>query len=163
MSTVHERLYIEAPYTQGAGALEARLGLAPGAERGTCTLTLVAPGPEGRDLARLVTVFTERIAGTANYTSRYALRWDSGHTPRGVPTPGFEGTLTLSAGQDYGECALDLEGRYDPPGGAAGKIFDELVGRRIAHATLTALLDAVGQELQREHAVIEATKHADGN
>jgi hypothetical protein len=162
MSTVHERLYIEAPYTQAAGALEQRLGLAPGSERGSCTLTLVAPAQEGRELARVVTVATGRVAEPANYVSHYTLRWDSGHTPRGVPTPGFAGTLTLSAGQDYGECALDLEGQYDPPGGAAGKIFDEVVGRRIAHATLSALLDAVGQELQREHAVIEAAKHTNG-
>jgi hypothetical protein len=160
MSAVHERLYIEAPFTQAVGALEGRLGLGAGHESGTCVLTLVAPGPEGRDLARVVTAHTQRIAEAANYTSRYTLRWDSGHTPRGVPTPGFEGTLTLGAGQDYGECALDLEGRYEPPGGAAGKIFDEVVGRRIAHATLSALLDAVGQELQREHEVIEAAKHA---
>jgi hypothetical protein len=159
MSSVHERLYIEAPFTQALGAFEGRLGIGPGSASGTCTLTLVAPGPAGRELARVVTAHTQRIAGPENYTSRYTLRWDSGRTPRGVPTPGFEGTLTLSAGEDYGESALDLEGRYDPPGGAAGKIFDEVVGQRIAHATLSALLDAVGQELQREHEVTEAAKH----
>jgi hypothetical protein len=158
MSTIRERVYIEAPYSQAAGALERRLGLEPGQPRGTCTLTLIVPAAQGRELARSVTVLTERTGGAADYRSAYSIRWDAGRTDRGVPTPGFAGSLTLGSGEDYGECALQIEGVYEPPGGVPGKIFDQIVGRRIAHATLAALLDGVGRELARAHEAVEAAK-----
>lgn len=160
MSVVQERLYIEAPYTQAAGAFERRLGFPPGGHRGECLLTLAFPAGEGRDIARVVTATAERLANTGNYTSRYRIGWEAGLTARGIPTPAFEGTLVLSAGEDYGETELKLEGRYEPPGGLAGRAFDELVGRRIAHATLAALLNGVGAELREAHERVEAEKLA---
>jgi hypothetical protein len=159
MSLVKERLFVEAPYTQACGAFERRLGIAPGASRGTCVLTLPFPASEAREIARAVTAKTERLAGSANYTSHYRVAWDAGRTAHGIPTPGFSGTLTLSSGEDYGETELKLDGRYDPPGGAAGRAFDELLGRRIAHATLSALLNGVGDELRESHERMEAGKH----
>ena len=114
----------------------------------------------GREVARTVTAHAEQIPGTANYTVAYFVRWKAGDTPSGIPTPGFAGTLTLSAGEDYNECSLRLDGAYEPPGGLPGALFDELVGRRIAHSTLTGLLEGVAQELHREHTLVEAAKHA---
>ncbi|MBV8367904.1 MAG: hypothetical protein JO036_03055 [Candidatus Eremiobacteraeota bacterium] len=159
LSSVRERIYIEAPYVQAFGAFERRLGLAHGAAGGHCALTLVAPMGEGRAIVRDVTATTKRIPGTANFTSRYGITWDAGQTQRGLPTPGFDGTLTLRAGEDYGECVLELSGRYEPPAGIAGKFFDDVVGRRIAHATLGALLEGVGAELRAAHEQTEAAKH----
>ena len=158
MSVVKERLFVEAPYTLARGALEKRLGLATGAG-GTCVLTLPFPVGEDREIARVVTATTERLPGTANYTSRYGIAWDPGRTARGIPTPGFAGTLTLSSGEDYDETELKLDGAYDAPGGIAGRAFDELLGRRIAHATLSALLNGIGAELREAHATVEAAKH----
>ncbi len=158
MSLVQERVYVEAPYTQTAGAFERRLGFAAGQDHGKCALTLALPAAEGRDIARVVTATSERLPITAGYTTRYRIAWDEGRTARGIPTPGFTGTLTLSAGEDYGETELQLDGSYDPPGGIAGRAFDELIGRRIAHATLSALLNIVGEELRAEHEEIEAGK-----
>jgi len=157
MSAVKERIAIEAPYTQAAVAFERRLGLARGSQRGECVLTLTLPISEDRELARVVTAQTERVAGAANYSSRYRIRWEAG-TSRGIPTPGFEGTLSLGAGEDYSETTIHLEGTYEPPGGAVGRAFDELIGRRFAHATLTALLSGVGEELRAEHERIESEK-----
>jgi hypothetical protein len=158
MSVVNERLFIEAPYTQARGAFERRLGIPPHGD-GTCVLTLAFPVAEGHEIARVVTATTQRLPNTANYTSHYLIAWDAGRTARGIPTPAFSGTLTLSAGEDYSETELKLDGRYDAPDGAAGRAFDELVGRRIAHATLSALLNGVGAELREEHERIEAGKH----
>ena len=158
MANVHERLYVEAPYTQAAGAFELRLGLSPSKPHGTCSLTLALPLSEGHEIARVVTARTERLT-SGSYTSRYRIAWDPGSTRRGIPTPGFAGTLTLAAGEDYGETKLELDGSYDPPGGVAGRTFDQLVGRRIAHATLSALLGGVGDELRETHERIEAEKH----
>ncbi len=160
MSVVRERVYIEAPYVQAVGAFERRLGLEVGRADGRCVLALVALVAEGRELARDVTAATKRLDGAANFTSRYGIAWPAGRTARGFPTPGFEGTITLRAGEDYDECALELDGRYEPPGGAAGKLFDDVVGRRIAHATLGSLLDGVRADLRTAHEHMETAKHA---
>jgi hypothetical protein len=159
MPVVKERLFVEAPYTQARGAFERRLGLSPGGVRGTCVLTLPFPVGEDHEIARVVTATTERLPGTANYTSHYRIAWDAGRTARGIPTPGFAGILTLSSGEDYSETEIKLDGEYAAPGGVAGRAFDELLGRRIAHATLSALLSGVGDELREAHEQVEAAKH----
>jgi hypothetical protein len=159
MSVVKERLYVEAPYTQACGAFERRLGIPPGSNRGTCVLTLPFPVGENHEIARVVTATSERLPNAANYTSHYRIAWEAGRTARGLPTPGFTGTLTLSSGEDYGETELKLDGAYDPPAGVVGRAFDELLGRRIAHATLSALLSGVGEELREAHESVEAAKH----
>ena len=159
MSVVQERLFIEAPYTLARGAFERRLGISPKGEHGTCVLTLAFPVTEGREIGRTVTATTRRLPDTANYTSHYLIAWDAGSTARGIPTPAFAGTLTLSAGEDYGETELKLDGRYEAPGGIMGRTFDELVGRRVAHATLSALLGGLGDELRDANERIEAGKH----
>jgi hypothetical protein len=158
MTVARERVYIEAPYVQAVGAFERRLGLEPGKGDGRCVLALVAPLAEGREIARDVTAATKRVSGTANFTSQYHIAWSAGRTSRGIPTPGFEGTITLRAGEDYDECELELDGRYEPPGGVVGKLFDDVVGRRIAHATLGSLLDGVRRELRAAHERTEAEK-----
>lgn len=158
MTSVRERVYIEAPYVQAVGAFEHRLGLARGEADGRCVLALVAPLVEGHDIAREVTAVTKRVPGAANFTSQYLVAWTAGQTPGGIPTPGFEGTLTLRAGEDYDKCELELDGQYEAPGGFAGKIFDDVVGRRIAQATLGSLLDGVVEVLCLAHERIEAAK-----
>lgn len=158
MSVVKERIYVAAPYTQAREVFERRLGLAAGETQGTCSLLLAVPAGQGHDVTRSVSATTRRQPDSGNYSSRYLIAWDAGRTAGGLPTPGFSGTLSLHAGEDYGETALQLDGRYDPPGGAAGRAFDELVGRRIAHATMHALLDGVGTALRESHERIEATK-----
>jgi hypothetical protein len=159
MAAIHERVFIQAPYVQAVGAFERRLGLADGAIDGECALMLAVPLPDGRDIARDVTAKTHREAGAANFTSTYHIGWPAGSTPNRIPTPGFEGSLMLRAGQDYSECELELKGDYVPPGGVLGKAFDAMVGGRIASATLGALLDGVRSDLREAHEKTEALKH----
>jgi hypothetical protein len=160
MSVVQERLFVEAPYTQARGAFERRLGIPAQGDTGTCVLTLAFPVAEGHAIARVVNASTRRLSNTANYTSHYLIAWEAGRTARGIPTPAFTGTLTLSAGEDYNETELKLDGRYHAPGGAVGQAFDGLVGRRIAHTTLSALLTGVAVELREAHEYVEAGKPA---
>ncbi len=64
--------------------------------------------------------------------------------------PSFSGTLAAAAaGEEL--CRLTIEGGYVPPGGLAGAIFDNLVGIRIARATLTALLAQLGQAIEADY------------
>jgi hypothetical protein len=157
MSDVKVRIFIEAPYTQALGAFQRRLGLADESAEGTCDLTLIVPAG-AHEIARVVHAATRRLPGEANYLSHFAISWPAGRTSGGVPTPAFSGVLALGAGENYQECVLELSGSYAPPGGPAGGVFDEVIGRRIAHTTLSMLLDDVGRELRTDHERIESEK-----
>jgi hypothetical protein len=63
--------------------------------------------------------------------------------------PIFRGTLSVEeVTGNY--CRLDLEGKYVPPLGFAGIVFDAVLGHRIAVAAARALLDEIRVGL--EHA-----------
>ncbi|MGA2761185.1 MAG: SRPBCC family protein [Candidatus Cybelea sp.] len=57
--------------------------------------------------------------------------------------PPFGATLTVRAAGENTE--LVLEGSYEPPGGAAGRFFDRVVGRKLAARTLDALLNQLAE------------------
>ncbi len=160
MTVVHERVFIEAPFVQAAGAFERRLGIAHGTAEGRCTLALVAPIPDDHGVVREVSAEVTLVAPAANYAVSYRIGWPAGTTEHGLPTPGFEGTIRLSAGETYDECEVRLDGEYDPPAGLVGALFDGIVGRRLAHATLGSLLEGVRAELRSDHERVEAEKSA---
>jgi hypothetical protein len=161
MSSVHERVFIDAPFVQAVGAFERRLGFAKGSDDGRCTLTLVAPISDKRELARDVAATATRVAAPSNFTATYRIGWPPGAAARGIPTPGFEGTITLRSGETYEECELRLDGAYDPPEGLVGVMFDTIIGQRLAHATLGALLEGMRADLRADHERTEAQKVAD--
>ncbi|GAC1430513.1 MAG: hypothetical protein NVSMB5_24770 [Candidatus Velthaea sp.] len=55
--------------------------------------------------------------------------------------PDFTGTLRMRIAMPGTRFVLD--GRYVPPGGALGAVFDRLIGSRIASATADALLAGI--------------------
>lgn len=57
--------------------------------------------------------------------------------------PNFKGTFRMRIALPGTLFVLD--GRYVPPGGALGAIFDRVIGTRIAHATGDALLAGIAQ------------------
>ncbi|MGP6157282.1 MAG: hypothetical protein ACLPYS_07205 [Vulcanimicrobiaceae bacterium] len=65
-------------------------------------------------------------------------------TPEGSgPFPSFSGTVVADAAVDTEGSVVSIAGRYAPPGGMAGDVFDALVGRRIARATIRELLERI--------------------
>ena len=62
--------------------------------------------------------------------------------------PQFHGTLRLRI-ETVDSTRLTLEGAYRPPFGLPGRAFDMLLGRRIAHATMTDLIDRIARGLER--------------
>lgn len=46
---------------------------------------------------------------------------------------------------------------YTPPFGAAGRLFDGLIGRHIAHATFSGLLARLTRDIERQHADFSET------
>lgn len=63
------------------------------------------------------------------------------------PFPRFDGSLSLEAATPKA-CVLTLGGTYEPPLGAAGKVFDAAIGRRIADATAHQLLKDIGDRIE---------------
>jgi hypothetical protein len=57
-----------------------------------------------------------------------------------VILPCFEGTLVVWGEDDPARSFIELDGRYHPPLGAAGLVFDEAIGHQIAQATAREFL-----------------------
>jgi len=66
------------------------------------------------------------------------------------PLPSFAGTLE-AAPQSETTCRLTIAGSYTPPGGIAGIVFDQLIGVRIAGATLAALLEQFKLSIEADY------------
>lgn len=62
--------------------------------------------------------------------------------------PPFEGTLAVRAGEDGKTSRIELDGEYLPPFGAAGQIFNEMIGRRLAASTARELLADVKRAIE---------------
>ena len=69
--------------------------------------------------------------------------------------PDFHGALRLRIAS-VEETRLTLDGTYQPPFGAFGAVFDQLIGRRIARATLHDLLRRLGDAMERREAEFRA-------
>ena len=65
--------------------------------------------------------------------------------------PDFRGALTVRP--EHRGSRLQLDGQYAPPYGTAGKVFDLLVGRRIARRTMSHFLDELTSEIEAAYAV----------
>lgn len=114
--------------------------------------------PHDDVIARLQEFFAQRPklqvralgSSTAEVDVRYSLLydWTRIYPPRGGMAfawrpgwrgfPAFGATLTVRpAGEDTD---LVLEGSYEPPLGIIGRLFDRVVGQRLAARTMDALL-----------------------
>jgi hypothetical protein len=69
--------------------------------------------------------------------------------------PDFHGALRLRI-DTVETTRLSLEGTYQPPFGAPGRVFDLIVGRRIAQATLRDLLRRLGDAMEQREAEFQA-------
>lgn len=121
--------------------------------------------PHGDVIARLQDFFSQRPklhvralgSSSAEVEVRYSLLYDWTRVtpPRGgnafAWSPGWRGfpsfgaTLTVRpAGK---ETDLVLEGSYEPPGGLVGRLFDRVVGQKLAARTMDALLDQLAHNV----------------
>ncbi len=73
--------------------------------------------------------------------------------------PDFHGTLRLRI-ESVQTTRLTFEGAYRPPFGRPGVVFDIVLGRRIARATMSNLLQRIGDALERREAAYEAEMRA---
>jgi len=68
--------------------------------------------------------------------------------------PNFHGTLRLRIAT-IESTRLTFEGAYRPPLGTFGLVFDALLGRRIARATMRELLERIAAGLERREREVE--------
>jgi len=82
-----------------------------------------------------------------HHDSAISLRWQAIRATRYFPI--MEGDLKARPGED-GTTLLILEGRYRPPLGLFGLVFDRIIGRRVASATAACFVDRVADEIERD-------------
>ena len=108
-------------------------------------------------VAQAAIVQISPIHRPADMTPRFAVRWEA---EGDGPFPIFEGELNVEADEDYQSFFLTLEGGYEPPGGAAGQVFDAVIGRHVAVAAARGLLAQLCAEIEAGFAAEERTKPA---
>jgi len=84
------------------------------------------------------TITYDRDAGELNRIVGFSWKPEGGG-----PYPSFSGTLVADAASEGGGSVVSIVGRYTPPGWLAGGLFDVLLGRRIARATIRELLERI--------------------
>jgi Raf kinase inhibitor-like YbhB/YbcL family protein len=78
----------------------------------------------------------------------------------GGPYPTFSGTLTFESADERTNLALD--GTYEPPGGMFGRAFNAVVGRRLADASVQALLQNIKADLEAEFFFLSVRERSQG-
>jgi hypothetical protein len=113
-----------------------------GRDSGPVTLDFALPLGGGMTLAKPVTVSFADSEGEGIH-----VRWAP---VEGGAFPTFSGQFE-TAPREGGRCTLTVSGFYVPPGGVAGRIFDALLGYRIATSSLGALLARIGEAAERDY------------
>jgi hypothetical protein len=106
-------------------------------------------------VAQAAIVGIRAIHRPADMTPRFAVHWEA---EGDGPYPIFEGELHVEADEDYQTFFLTLEGGYEPPGGAAGQVFDAVIGRHVAIASARGLLQQLCTEIESLFAAEERRK-----
>lgn len=111
---------------------------------GTARLRLRVPlrgilGLPDAEVERDVLVTVSRARDDQNINDVLRIHWEP---VGGGPFPTFDGTLATWGGQEPDrESFAEVDGSYEPPLGEVGLIFDEAIGREIAHRTARAFLE----------------------
>jgi hypothetical protein len=155
MSQLYQRRYLAAPYNRARELLQE---FVEGSEStGLLRLTLPLENIEGGGLSKNVDITFQPGADPMHFDKPWSVQW---HPDGGGPYPTFAGTLTIRADESYETSVLELQGSYKPPLGAAGLLFDTVLGSRIAHATARKLLQDLGANIEDRYRTSEADKTA---
>ena len=152
MTAISEKAFVQAPLasanrllqtffdenTDGTG-LQARILLSVG------------------DIQQPAIVSLQAVRRPEDMTPRYRVHWEA---DGGGAYPVFDGELTVGGDDDYNAFLLRLEGGYVPPGGTAGRIFDAVVGHRLAESTARTLLRQIGATIESHFNTEETVKAA---
>lgn len=138
MRRIHTSRYVDCPFS-------ATLDFAEKVVSRRCGLYLT-PAPPLGERVRFAAVSIEDASDEARKHTALLLAW----RPQNEGLfPNFTGVLTFRPSN--GGARMLLSGRYEPPFGIFGRIFDTFFGRAIAQRTMSGLLDEIGTEIEAEY------------
>jgi hypothetical protein len=151
LTEIKQRLEVHCPYVRALEYVDRYLSHLGWSDRShVVTLRLRVPlgasdAGKGLALDKEVIASLDRLPQPRRLEERIAVTWEPQDAHE--PFPKFDGTLSLEAASPKA-CFLTLEGKYEPPLGVAGKVFDAALGRRIAEATARLLLKEIGDWIE---------------
>ena len=138
MTRIESNRYVDCPFS-------ATLDIAEKVVSRRCGLYLT-PAPALGERVRFAALSTDDASDQARKHTALLLAW----RPQNEGLfPNFAGVLTFRP-SNHGARML-LSGRYEPPFGIFGRMFDAVFGRSIARRTMLALLDDLGSEIESEY------------
>lgn len=102
---------------------------------------LMKAGPESRQVAKTVRLMVGTPLVLEEFETVIPLSWEATGTPGLFPKLDAELRLA-SVGPHL--CKLSLQGSYQPPLGALGRVLDRALLHRVAEATIKHFVDRVG-------------------
>ncbi|MGA7571447.1 MAG: hypothetical protein WBG27_08925 [Candidatus Aquilonibacter sp.] len=136
MKELRERAMVECPVEQTEAGLIAFFAVRQDAD-GLTRMRLRVPMDGTLSLEREVRIEAREGRDDDNLNKVVRVAWEPEGT---VIFPRFEGTLLAWGEDDPTRSSIELRGHYTPPLGAAGQVFDELIGFQIAQATAREFL-----------------------
>jgi hypothetical protein len=152
MSEISVKDLVRAPLASADQLLNAFFAAHPAPNGDGARVTLRAA-----EMAQPAIVALSKAHRPDDMTPRYAVHWEA---EAGGPFPVFDGELTIGADEDYSAFWLVLNGAYEPPGGVAGKVFDAVLGHRIAESTAAGLLAEMRADIENRFFAQEQAKKA---
>jgi hypothetical protein len=157
VTELHEKHFIRAPFVRARAHLHETIEDAMRAHKPQLTkLSVSYPGGE---ISKNVLVTYRKAIDPMHFDEPWDVHW----TPEGGgPYPDFDGALTVRADENYTSAILELDGAYRPPLGAAGAVFDAVLGSKIASITAQTLLASIAAEIEQRYRREEDAKPANG-
>jgi hypothetical protein len=155
MTTISTNLLIYCPYVRARAYLHEDIERALGdALPQIVRLDAVLPATHAH-LSKIVRVTYAPAVDQMHFDEPWQVRWTP--EPGGI-YPSFEGEIRVRADENYEWAVLELTGKYTPPLGAAGQVFDALAGRQIAEATARSLLTSIAAKMEARYLHEEGAK-----
>jgi hypothetical protein len=148
MSDISERLVVHCPDHEASRHLAAFVSehqLGDGTVRVALRLPLSKFADRRALIERRVVATLYPLRSITDPHPTYSVTW----SPKGGgPFPQFAGALAVEK-SPHDDCfGLLVSGHYDPPFGAVGAMFDDTLGRRIAHASARDLLRSIADYVE---------------
>jgi hypothetical protein len=145
MKELREQTLVKSPVAETEAGLSAFFAARQDTD-GVTHMRLRVPMDGGlMSLEREVRVEARAGKDDDNLNDVVRIAWE----PEGpVIFPRFEGALIAWGEDDPAQSFIELRGHYTPPLGAAGQIFDELIGYEIAQATAREFLRDIKRDIE---------------
>lgn len=151
MTNVSDTVFVRAPLSSAARLLSQFFDANATAD-GLGAHVLLTAG----DIQQPAVIAMTPVHRPADMTPHYLVHWEA---DGGGPFPAFDGELVVGSDEDYNTFVLRLDGRYAPPGGAAGRVFDAVIGRHLAESTVRTLLQQIAATIESHFNREESLKH----